>query len=285
MAELFERNFGCPTTALAAKAGTLTMRDNDPDLAAMIEMERERDPENTARENDCDTDAMRGSNLLFDLEALKACIDYDRAINVPAPRGAVRAVDAADFAFQRDASANVVAAHDGKQIHVLHIDELRPRRGAPLVTKAVIDRFAAIALEYGAHEIVADNHYRQAIVEGLQPHGLKLIAAPSGKAGKATVYLVTKQRMNAGELVLPNHQRLIAQFRSVTQRPAEGGGFTVISPRRSGGHGDIVSAAALAIWKASSIARTGPKPGWGGSFTRIPSPFEGLGEYGGHRED
>src|SRR5205823_8048079 len=51
--ELHEKNFGDPRTALAATASTLTMRDNDPRLRADIEMEREREPGNAAREFDC----------------------------------------------------------------------------------------------------------------------------------------------------------------------------------------------------------------------------------------
>lgn len=50
--DLYSANHGNPRTSLAALAPTLLVRDDD-DTRAMVEAERERDPDNAAREFDC----------------------------------------------------------------------------------------------------------------------------------------------------------------------------------------------------------------------------------------
>jgi hypothetical protein len=58
LASEFQKNHGCPTTALAGFCPTLLMRD-DPETAATVARERLRDPENARREFDAEfvTDA------------------------------------------------------------------------------------------------------------------------------------------------------------------------------------------------------------------------------------
>ena len=69
----FTRNFGNPTTALAARCPTLVMRD-DPETAATVARERARDPENALREFDAEF-LPAGSAQFFDNVAIKNAID------------------------------------------------------------------------------------------------------------------------------------------------------------------------------------------------------------------
>ncbi len=129
--ELFAVNHGHPITAIAARASTLLMRDNDPDLAERIAAERAADPETTARERDCDMTATTGAGLFFDANAIDAAVDDGIPIEVPPTPGIVVAA-AMDLAFRSDASALAIIGREGNTFALMHVDEVRPERGQPL---------------------------------------------------------------------------------------------------------------------------------------------------------
>lgn len=81
--ELIQTNHGHPVTALAAIAPTLTMRDDDR-IAQVVDEERTRDPENAAREFDCQP-LGAGAGAFFDPAAINAAIDD--ALPDPLPVG------------------------------------------------------------------------------------------------------------------------------------------------------------------------------------------------------
>lgn len=256
MGELFAKNFGAPMSALASKAPTLLMRDNDEHLARIIAEERDRDPENTSREFDCDT-TVGGGGTFFDATAVQDSVD-----DVPRPLAHVAhwpVAVGADFGFRSDSSALVVVQYDGKQYHVAEILELRPARGKPLQPSAVVAEFAAVAKCYGASAVIADGHYRESIREHLIAHGLAILPAPEGLGGKLETYTRTRAVLHEGNLRLPNQPRLLAQLRGVLSRPTPGGGLTITSPRRAGsGHGDIVSALVLGVHRLAHRQVTEP---------------------------
>jgi hypothetical protein len=131
MGELVEQNWQAPTTALAAKAPTLVMRDNDATIALVVEAERLRDAANAAREFDADDSAGVGSSLFYDPIALTASIDKSRPLSVLASPGAVKAA-AADFSANRDPTTGTVLGSDNGHVSLLDLIELRPKPGAPL---------------------------------------------------------------------------------------------------------------------------------------------------------
>jgi hypothetical protein len=73
--ELFDANYGKPTTCVAAHCPTLLMR-SDPRTVALVERERNRDPENARREFDAEFLA-RGVTTFFDLVAINQAIDLE----------------------------------------------------------------------------------------------------------------------------------------------------------------------------------------------------------------
>ncbi len=176
---------------------------------------------------------------------------------IPAPDGAHVAF-AADLGFERDSSALAGVAAVNDRFVVVYLDELRPARGAPLKPSVVIDTFATTIKEYGCTEFVADAHYRATAKEHLEPHHLTFFDAPAGRDGKAETYLLARKLIHEGRVRLPNMPRLLAQLRAIVSRPMPGGGIQVTSPRRAGGgHGDLVSALVLALWRAHGHQHSG----------------------------
>lgn len=249
--ELFNANHGDPKTAIAAHAPTLLLRD-DPRTRSMVERERERDPDNAAREFDAQF-MTTGTGLFFDPSAVDAAVDD--ALQVPlAHAPAAITVAAADFGFRSDASALVVARLEAELYQVADLVELRPQKGKPLVPSAVVASFAEVAGRYGCTSVSADRHYEEAIREHLATHKLRLVPAPDGLSGKVETYTRARALIHEGKVRLPNDRRLLAQLKAVTSRPTPGGGLTIASPRRAGAHGDLVSALVLALASLPSVA-------------------------------
>lgn len=73
---LVDANHGDPKTCVAAIAPTLTLRPNDPKLASIVQDERNRDPDNAAREFDCVPLDGSTTSSFIDPTALDAMIDH-----------------------------------------------------------------------------------------------------------------------------------------------------------------------------------------------------------------
>jgi hypothetical protein len=59
-----------------------------------------------------------------------------------------------------------------------------------------------------------------------------------------------RQLLREGRVRIPDHPRLVQQIREVQGRPLPGGGVSVTHPRwRTGGHGDLCEAWALAVYQ------------------------------------
>ncbi len=267
-----EKNWGTHAHALSMTSGTRALNPSwDP--TGEIEADyRAEDPDAAAREID-GVPMSGGAGVFFDPAAIKACVDESRPLSIPAPPGSTRAVGA-DLAFSSDSSAAAVVARTGDKFVLCALDELRPKKGSPLKPKTVIDTFAALAKDNGVRELVSDAHYRESAREHLEPHKVTFIDAPPGRDGKNEVYLLAKKLIHEGRLKLPAHPRLLAQLRAVVSKPAPGGGFIISSPRlRGGGHGDLVSALTLAIWRANS---GNSQAGWSTLVKNEPHDRDGV---------
>lgn len=240
--------------ALVARAPTLALHDA-PWVRAIVEDERRRNPDNAAREYDAifpESDAAQ----MFGEELVLRCTDEGRETRLPLPGETVTA--GADFGFERDSSALAVV-HDagGGMLHVAELMELKPEPGEPLKPSKVCRSFAAVAVRHGVGEIMADQHYRQAIAEYIEGAGLTFLDAPTGK-DIATSYVRLRSLMQEGRIRLPDNARLRAQLINVQARPLAGGAMSIVSPRvAGGGHGDLVSALVCAVWRAIGTARPG----------------------------
>lgn len=253
---------GAPSTAIACIAPTGLMREGDRRIAQIIAEERERDPENAAREFDC-VAFSGGAGLLLDGAAITLCIDD--ALPHPLPAEAGWFVGAGvDPAFTSDTLGGVVIRRRGDEPYqVAEVFERRPAKGRPLVPSVVLAEFCALAKSHGAGEIVTDVHYIESVREAARAADLALFSTPGGAGGKALLFGRARDIIHGGQLRIPGSQRtLIAQLRSVVTRPLPGGGVSITSPRRNGAHGDLASALVHALWRCETVSAGAGDTSW-----------------------
>lgn len=249
MGTMFDRSWKNCLKEVAIKAPTLLVRGDDPDVAANVEEERERDPENCRREYDCEIDGVGGEGW-FD----PTCLATSKTSGMLLP-GAYNPLwptcAAADLAFKNDSSTLAVVQYDGHSYRTVALVEMRPSPGKPLKPSVVMKRFAEVAKAYGCGYIVADGHYRESFKEALSAEGMGLVDAPEGLKGKQESFSRVRAVLHEGLVMLPEDElavRLIQQAKLVTGKPAPGGGVTIKVPRKVGlGHGDLVSAWVVAV--------------------------------------
>jgi len=239
---------GKPHRAIAAHAPTLLFR-NVALTREIVEAEEARDPDNAAREYGAQFLSL-GTSAFFDAARIAACV-------IPSMRlGQARTSDpqsiaamGVDLGFVNDCATGVVGERDPQKYRLLDYTEVIPAR-EKLKTTEVYHRLATKADEHGIDEAIGDQHYALAIKEFLWDRGrpINWIDRPAGSAGKASIFAVTREIVNEGQLELPNDPRLLEQLRSVTKRPLAGGGLAIDMPRTKGGHGDLVAALVSLLW-------------------------------------
>lgn len=251
--ELVGKNFGSHEHALCALAPTRALNPAwDPDGEIERDL-RENDPDNAEREIDA-VPMAAGSAMFFDPNAIKAAVDEDRPLEAPYRGGAAYGAGG-DLAFKRDSSALAIAELCDGRYAIAALDELRPEKGAPLKSSAVVGQFAGTMRRYACGDLTLDSHEREAATDDLAAHGLTALPAPEGHGGKAESYIAFRRLLHEGRLTLPNHPRFLRQLRDIVSKPMPGGGLSITSPRRTGGgHGDLVSAAVLAVWRLAHPA-------------------------------
>jgi hypothetical protein len=241
--ELHKRNFGKPTDALVAHAPTLVMHDSEM-TRTIVEREHRRDPDNAAREFDAKF-MTSGTTVFFEPSVVDASV-VDETFEV---QSADEIVAGADFGFRSDSSALVLVAKRGDRLHVFDGSEERPEEGAPLKPSKTVAAFATKIAGRCGH-LMADGHYREAIAEHLDTHGLSFMDAPKTPAD---TYVRARMLLRESKVVihpLPFRDRMLQQMREVQGRPTAGGGMSIMHPRwAKGGHGDLVAALVLALWQ------------------------------------
>ncbi|MFI5298935.1 MAG: plasmid mobilization protein [Polyangiales bacterium] len=232
----FAKNYGHSVDAVAVCAPTLIMRDNDPEIARLIDRERLRNPANAAREFDClVSDSVGGA--FFDPSTIALAVTTEPI--VPTRKYATAGVDPA---FVHDAFAFAVVERQGDLMVVVDLQIVAPERNRPLIPSVVMGTFARRAREFGCSIVATDSHR----VSTVREHAAIANLATVVRNTEETM-IALREILREGRLRIPNDKRLIAQLRGVTYRPRSGGGLTISSPRsREAGHGDLVSALAMA---------------------------------------
>lgn len=242
---LWKRNFGNPQDAIVAHAPTLLFHDSEM-TRAIVERERQRDPENAAREFDAKF-MTGGTTVFFEGGAIDAALSEEPFVVQP---GDILAAGG-DFGFRSDSSALVMVALRGGELHVFDGSEVRPEEGRPLRPSDTVREFAQRIAGRCAY-LMADNHYREAIAEHLESHGLSYAPAPNQPAD---TYVRARMLLREGKVTihpLPFRDRMVQQMREVQGKPTSGGGMSIIHPRwAKGGHGDLVAALVLALWQVT----------------------------------
>lgn len=262
--KLHTANFGAPSTALVAKCPTELMR-NDPQTRAMVAAERERSPDNALVEFDAEFMSADAS-AFFDGPSLAHAQQlpsfYDQ-IKMREPPG-LKLYAGCDFGFRRDASALCVVARYGGKFEVVFWDVLKPRKGQALVPSETCSRFADSLRRHGLRKITADLFYAEAVKEHFKKERIRLELAPTGQRNKAEQHMAVRDALRESKVrIPPNATELVRQLQAITARPVSGGGLSISSPRTRGqGHGDLASAAILAIWDAMHGSSVGPLEGY-----------------------
>lgn len=247
--DLVQKNYGNPTTALAAIAPTMLVLPTERNRIA-YEEELERDPDNAAREFGCKP--LDGStSVFFDSGALSGALVDDLIVR-PEPGDVT--IGAIDTGFRRDPSSLVIVTKRAERIIVADVVEVRPEKGKALVPSVVLGQFAQVLGAHKARWVVADNHYIETVREHLSQ--FSIIEHPGGAPGKAEVYTATRDALRERKVEIPQpHKRIVRQLQDVSVKAMPGGGLQISSPRRAGSHGDIASAFCAAVWYVTSQAR------------------------------
>lgn len=267
--ELFSKHFGAPRQALAAHGPTLTMLPTERNKES-VQRERESNPDNALREFDAEF-VSGGASKFFPADLLESVFvsDIERRISLT---DGTRAHVSADLGLVQDASAFVaVHARSSSSFFVADLVELRPKPGAPLKLSRVVGIGCEFAERHGEQTIWGDHHVlepaREHLVKGFSLHPVR-----GGNEAKAQRWLATRQAMKEGRLQIPaEFLRLKAQFGDVHSKPLPGGGLQILQRRTQGGaHGDVASAAVLAIFAAIQF---------GGPRSHVLRPRRTRGDY------
>jgi hypothetical protein len=246
---------------LVARAPTLLLNDSPVTRMAVEDM-RQRDPENAAREYEAEF-MTANTTLFFEPTTLDAMVTDEPFTTQPGDQRAA----GGDFGFRSDSSALVKVALRGNEVHVYGGIECRPEGGMPLRPSQTVKDFAACVAGECAY-LMADQHYREAIAEHLEAHGLIYAPAPMQPADSyvRARMLLRDRRVLLHRPNLPDGlaDRLLRQLREVHGKPTSGGGMSIVHPRwATGGHGDLAAAFVLAVWQVTgdTVAAQPPEKG------------------------
>jgi len=251
-------NFGAPSSALAVRMRTLAVR-TDRRVVELVQTRRELDPEGAATEFDCEPPAAGGGEF-FDPAAIVAAQDPERALALTPPALPPARVACGDLAFKSDSSALVVVYQweDGG-LELAELLEMCPTRTEPLKPSLVASRFSTMAHRHSCPHIVVDGFSIAPMRERFGEWGIALGELPGGATGKVAMFEALRAVLHEGRLRLPSLPRLASQLREVVAKPTAGGTISISSPRRRfGGHGDLVSALAGAVYLLER-QRTAPR--------------------------
>lgn len=240
----FEENYGHPRTGIAAKGGTLLMRDHDPAIAKRIELETARNPANAAREYACEL-IDGGGGAFFERSTIDAAISF-----APIVSRQMQATAGVDPAFVNDSSALAIVERHDNLVVMVHGEIVAPEPHRPLVPSVVIGSFAATARGYGCTYLATDSHKIGIVRENALAHDLDTRVLSTEQS-----MIALREVLREGRLRIPNDPRLLSQLRAIQYRPRTGGGLTIMSPRTQEGHGDLVSALAMAVFAEPEAGR------------------------------
>ena len=173
------------------------------------------------------------------LEIVEGCVgDYREQLPVRGTRyaGFVDPSGGSEDAMTL-AIAHKTTGPDGRVI-VDAVREVRP----PFSPSAVVDDFAALLQRYGISRVVGDHYGGEFVKEPFRRHG---ISYEVSKKAKSDLFRDMLPLLNSGHIVLPRHDRLIAQIVGLERRVSRAGRDSI--DHAPGGHDDIANAVAGVI--------------------------------------
>jgi hypothetical protein len=238
----FNRHYG-PDGApdlLVARGAT---RDLNPTVPqAWIEHELERDP---AR-NNAEYNAVFRADVegFITLEVVAACLgDYRELLPVAGIRYRAFVDPAGGSGLD---SFTLAISHRDRDCAV--IDAVRERK-PPFSPAAVVAEFSGLLKSYRVTAVSGDRFAGGFAAEAFKQHGIRY--SPSAKP-KSDLYLDLLPLLNSSGIVLPKHDRLLAQLVALERRTARSGKDSI--DHGPGAHDDVANAVAGAalLARASS---------------------------------
>ena len=113
------------------------------------------------------------------------------------------------------------------------VREVRP----PFSPSAVVDDFAALLQRYRISKVVGDHYGGEFVKEPFRKHG---IVYEISKKAKSDLFRDLAPLINSGRVVLPRHDRLIAQIVGLERRVSRAGRDSI--DHAPGAHDDIANA-------------------------------------------
>jgi hypothetical protein len=190
---------------------------------------------------------MRGGvSIFFDSRAIEDSVLKDWT-NPRTPRIGEQVTCGADFGFKSDFSALYISHLLGGMYMPGELVVLKPQKDRPLKPSEVAKAFAETISKHGSQGVMADGHYREAMVEHLAPFRLALLDAP---AQPVKAFIRARTLLHQDRIRLPNDKTLLRDLREIQKRPTPNSHIRIILPRRSGGgHSDMVSAFVNSVWQ------------------------------------
>ena len=234
--ELFSANAGTHANAVAVTAPTQLMRDNAPEIVAIVERETARDPANAEREYGASF--VDSSASLLSSEDVQACVEA--GVTSRPPRADVLA--ASGYAITVD----VGLRNDSTVVMRNHV-ESRSRAGAPVVRVLVVDAcvilkpqplkrvtideveeaVAALAARYRVNAVSADIHMHDALAPRLQLRGIAYRELPMSPGAQETRGKTLAAMFSALAVRLVDDATLVSQLRELRVTRHAGGRVSV----------------------------------------------------------
>ena len=131
-----------------------------------------------------------------------------------------------------------------EQIVIDAIREVRP----PFSPEAVVDDFAALCKLYRVTRIIGDHYGGEFVKEPFRRRGIDIEVS---KQVKSDLFRDLLPFLNSGRIMLPRHDRLVAQIVGLERRVSRGGKDSIGHPPH--GHDDVANAVA----GAAAVAKRG----------------------------
>jgi hypothetical protein len=215
-------------------------RTMNPTLSQNV-VDRAYERDSAAAASEYGAEFRRDLDSFISREVLDALIE--RGVRERGPLSGLRYIAFADPAGGSGSDSYTLAIAyyaEGKAVLVA-VRETKP----PFSPESVTADYATLLKRYGLSTVHGDRYAGDWPAERFQSNGIYY--SPAGMA-KSDIYRELLPALNAGEVALLDHDRLIGQLASLERRTGRGGKDSIDHPPR--GHDDVANAAAGALWLA-----------------------------------
>jgi hypothetical protein len=244
--KLWEKQFGKPSTALVAVAPTERMRPDD-DTRERLAAIRELDPDNAARELDCEWLPVGAGNAYL-VEDLRRAV-FDGVESPPQPLQ--RIACGGDIAQVKDRTAFVAVREERGILEVVDALEIRPPRHGGLAMRDIVAAAEDfVTRNHATPTIRVDHHNLTNAQDAAKEAGARVKFEPcsESQADRQQRFFGLRVLLTDGRLRIPRRLAwLTEQLAKITAAPLPGGGFRFGVARTGGSHADAASALLLAV--------------------------------------